>query len=157
VVPPDHGCLLSLDRVLLVTGIGDCTSAEAAAFAYAKERSSTIVALQVLTSNLYHYGHVDLIATRPSKRDFLLYIREEVIGKGKEEAKRLMEVAQQSGVDLEMITIETEDVPSTVVREAQQGYDAVFVTKQKRKIFPLLQKNLNSELKKRASCRVVMC
>jgi hypothetical protein len=144
-------------RVLLITGVGDYETAEGAAFAYALDNSATVVALQVVTSNLYHYGHVDLIATRPSKRDFLLYIREEMVARAKAEAERLQERASKSGVGLEVMTVETEDVRSTVVGEAKHGYSAVFMARQKRKIFPLLERNLGRELVKRAPCPVVLC
>jgi hypothetical protein len=144
-------------RVLLITGVGESAGAEAAAFAYAKDNSATVVALQVVTSSLYHYGHVDLIATRPSKRDFLLYIHEEMVEKARTEAERLRRVAAESGVSLEVVTVETEDIRKTVVAEARNGYCAVFAPPQKRKIFPLLEKNLGRELKKKAPCRVVLC
>ena len=144
-------------KVLLVTGIGDCTRAEEAAIAYAKDTASTLVVLQVLASNLYHYGHVDLIATRPSKRDFLHHIRAEVVEKGKVEALRLSTAASETGVNLELIMAETEDVPSTIAREAEQGYSAVFVPRQKRRIFPLLERNLCKELRKRIPGLVVVC
>jgi len=144
-------------RVLLITGVGESAGAEAAAFAYAKDNSATVVALQVVTSSLYHYGHVDLIATRPSKRDFLLYIREEIVANAKAEADRLQKVAAKSGVDLELMTVETEDVRSTVVDAAKDGYSAVFMPRQKRRIFPLIEKNLGRELIKKAPCRVVLC
>jgi hypothetical protein len=142
------------NKVLLVTGIGNSTGAEAAAFAYAKENSSTVVAFRVVTSNLYHYGHVDLIATRPSKRDFLLYIREEMVARAESEAERLQGLARGQGISLEIRSVETEDVRSTVVGEAKRGYCAVFMPLQKRKIFPLLERNLGRELKKKAPCRV---
>jgi hypothetical protein len=145
------------EKVLLITGFGNSGAAEAAAMDYAKNTSSALVALQVVTSHLYHYGHVDLIATRPSKRDFLLYIREEMVTKARIEAIRLKEVATQSGVDLEVVTVETEDVQRTVIGEAKHGYSAVFAPRQKRKIFPLLERNLGRELTKKAPCRVVLC
>jgi hypothetical protein len=144
-------------KVLLVTGIGNSAGAEAAAFAYAKENSSSVVALQVVTSNLYHYGHVDLIATRPSKRDFLVYIREEMVARAQAEAERLRDVTEQLGISLEVISAETEDVRSTVIGEAKNGYCAVFVPHQKRRIFPLLERNLGRELKRKAPCQVVLC
>jgi hypothetical protein len=145
------------EKVLLIVGIGDSGLAEAAAMAYAKDNSSTVVALQILTSNLYHYGHNDLIATRPSKRDFLLYIRSEAVGQGREDAERLAREAEQCGVSMEIVPVETEDVNSTVITEAKKGYGAVFVPKERRKIFPLLQRNLCRELEKRVACRVVAC
>jgi hypothetical protein len=111
----------------------------------------------VVTSSLYHYGHVDLIATRPSKRDFLLYIREEMLAKAKVEAERLRAAASESGVNLEVMTMETEDIRSTVVDEARKGYSALFMPSQKRKLFPLLEKNLGRELKKKIPCGVVLC
>ena len=75
-----------MDKILLVLGTGDSRIAESEAFTFAKQTSSVVVALQVLTSKLYHYAHNDLIATRPSKRDFLFYIRDEVMENGKKEA-----------------------------------------------------------------------
>jgi hypothetical protein len=84
-----------------------------------------VVALQVLTSGLYHYGHNDLIATRPSKRDFLCYIRDEVIEKGEKEAMRLTEEGARQAVAVEVLPVETEDTNSTVLSEAAKGYRAV--------------------------------
>jgi hypothetical protein len=148
---------LNVSKVLLVTGVGETAGAETAAFAYAKNSSATVVALQVVTSNLYHYGHVDLIATRPSKRDFLLYIRDEMVARAKTEAERLQHRAEGFGVDLEIKTVETEDVRKTLVDEATCGYTAVFMAPQKRKLFPLLERNLNKVMKKSAPCEVVVC
>jgi hypothetical protein len=103
------------------------------------------------------YGHVDLIATRPSKRDFLLYIRDEMVARAKAEAERLRDVTEQLGISLEVISAETEDVRSTVIGEMRNGYCAVFVPHQKRRIFPLLERNLGRELKRKAPCQVILC
>ncbi len=146
-----------MDKILLVLGTGDSRIAENEAFAFAKQTSSIVVALQVLTSGLYHYGHNDLIATRPSKRDFLCYIRDEVMEKGEKEAMRLTEEGARQAVAVEVLPVETEDTNSTVLSEAAKGYRAVFVPAQKRKLFPLLQRNLPRELKKRLQGKVVVC
>lgn len=144
-------------RILLILTGGDSADAEEAAFVYAKSTSRKLVVLQILTSNLYHYGHQDIIATRPSKRQFLLHIREEVLKRGKAKALAMVEKAEEEGIVLEILSVESEDIHSTASDEAMKGYDAVFVEKRKSKIFPLLERTLVRHLQKKIAGKVVEC
>ena len=145
------------DRILLILTGEDNANAEESAFSCAKSTSKKLVVLQILTSNLYHYGHQDIIATRPSKRQFLLHIRDEVLERGKAKAKAMAEKAEEEGIALEILSVESEDILSTAAEEAGKIYDAVFVQRKKRKLFPLFEKTLARHLRKKAACRVVEC
>ena len=90
---------MSMDeKILLILTGEECANAEEAAFRYAKSNSKRLVVLHILTSHLYHYGHQDIIATRPSKRQFLLHIRDEVMERGKVKTKAMAEKAQGEGI-----------------------------------------------------------
>src|SRR5512136_759067 len=130
------------NRVLLILTGDDSRGAEESAFSYAKSTSKTLTVLQILTSNLYHYGHHDVIATRPSKRQFLLHIRDEVIGRARAKAATLMDRAREEGIGLEILSVESEDAYSVAVNEARKGYDTIFVSEKKRSLFPLFKKTL---------------
>src|SRR5512143_2335775 len=114
------------NRVLLILTGDDSGRAEESAFSYVKSTSKTLTVLQILTSNLYHYGHHDVIATRPSKRCFLLHIRDEVIERAQAKATTLIDRARQQGISLEILSVESEDVSSAAADEARKGYDAIF-------------------------------
>ena len=143
------------EKILLILTGEDDTNAEEAAFSYAKSNSKKLTVLQILTSNLYHYGHQDIIATRPSKRQFLLHIREEVLERGKAKAKAMAEKAQQEGIGLEILSVESEDILSTAAEEAGKGYIVTFLQRKKRKLFPLFEKTLARHLRKKTDSRVV--
>lgn len=143
------------NRILLILTGEHSVNAEESAFSYAKLTSKKLVALQILTSNLYHYGHQDLIATRPSKRQFLLHIRDEILRYGEAQAKVLEEKARQRGVSLEICSIETEDRIKAAISEAKKGYEIIFLPKGKRKLFPLLEKTLAEHLRKKVSSQIV--
>jgi hypothetical protein len=143
------------EKILLILTADGETSAEEAAFSYAKSASKKLVILQILTSNLYHYGHQDIIATRPSKRQFLLHIRDEVMERGEARAKVLTKKAQQAGIDLEILSVESEDIPSTAAAEAKKGYETIFLQREKRKLLPLFEKTLAGHLRKKTTSRVV--
>jgi len=112
--------------------------------------------LQILDSDLYLYGHNDLVSPRINKQRFLLYIREEVLERGQVEAEKIRDKAKRMGVPLEIDPVETDDLVSTVLEEAQKGYEMVFLAREKKKLFPLLHKHLATHLRKN-DVRVVEC
>lgn len=128
---------------------------EALTVAQSESRKARL--LQILDSNLYLYGHNDIVAPRLSKRTFLLYIRDQVLEQGAAEAKLLSEKAQSMGVALEIDPVETDDLVSTVIAEAHKGYEMVFMAKERKRLFPLLRKNLAREIRKKSDARVVEC
>ena len=67
------------------------------AFRAAQSASRKARVLQILDSDLYHYGHNDLVAPRLNKQRFLLYIRDQVLERGAMEADRLREKAREHG------------------------------------------------------------
>jgi hypothetical protein len=143
--------------LLILTGGGNCGNAEREAFHYAKAAAKNLVALQILTSDLYHYGHQDIIATRPAKRQFLLHIREEVLKSGREQALALEEKARAMDIALEIHPVESEDLLSAALAEAKNGYDVIFLPEQKRKLFPLFEKTLAAYLRKNTSSKIISC
>jgi hypothetical protein len=146
------------DRPILLILTGeDSTNAVDAAFKHAKRISTPVRVLQILTSDLYHYGHQDLVATRPSKRQFLLHIREEVLRKGEAEAQDLQVHAREMGITLEICAAEAEDILSAALSEAQKGYDIIYLPRHTRKLFPLFKKTPADHLRKNTSSRIVSC
>ena len=143
--------------MLLILSGEDCREAIRNAFRHAKSSSKRLQVTQILSSNLYSYGHQDLVATRPSKREFLLYIREEVLKRGEEEILALKKLAGEMEISLEVNTIESEDVLSAALLEAKKGYDIVFIPKQKKKLLPLFKRTLYRYLQKNFSGRIVPC
>jgi hypothetical protein len=144
------------NKVLLILTGGD-GGAEESAFSYAKSTSKALTVLQILTSNLYHYGHHDVIATRPSKRQFLLHIRDEVLERAQVKATMLMDRARQQGIGLEILSVESEDASSVAVNEARKGYDAIFVSEKKRPLFPLFEKTLAQHLRNKTTSKIIAC
>jgi len=143
------------DRILLVFGMGDYRNAEEEALRRAESTSKKIVALQILNSELYHYGHNDIIASGRAKSDFLLYIRQEVLEKGRMQAAKLMDKAKARGLQLDLISIETENPAEAVITEARKGYGLVVVPKEPRKLFPLLQRTVSQEVRRKVGCEVI--
>ena len=143
--------------VLLILTGEDCADAVKAAFNYAQSSSKRLHVLQILTSNLYHYGHHDLITTRPTKRQFLLYIRDEVLKRGKTEVRALEKKAGDMGISLEVNSVESEDIFLTALSEAKKGYDSVFLPKGRKKLFPLFKKNLVQYLRKKIAGKIIPC
>jgi hypothetical protein len=143
---------------ILVIYIGD-ESAHAVeeALRTAKSESRRARVLQILDSDLYHYGHNDLVAPRLNKQRFLDYIRGQVLMRGDQEADLLARKARAMGVSLDISPVETDDLVSTVLAEAKKGYEIIFLAKEKKRIFPLLKKNLARELRKATAIRVVEC
>jgi hypothetical protein len=141
--------------ILLILTREGCSNAIQAAFEHAKTTSKQVRAIQILTSDLYHYGHQDLVANRSSKRDFLLHIREEVLERGKAEARTLEDKAREMGVSLEIVTIESEDIFSASLAEAKKEYDIIFLPKQEKKFFPLFKTTLATYLRKKTASEIV--
>jgi hypothetical protein len=144
-------------RILLILAGDNCDSAIHAAFEHAKSTSKRLRAIQILTSDLYHYGHHDLVATRHSKRQFLLHIREEVLERGKEQIRVLENKSREMGVSLEIETIESEDIFSTSLSEVKKGCDIVFLPKQEKKLFPLFKTTLTAFLRNKIASEIVSC
>lgn len=148
----------TMDRpILLILTGDDCGNAIKAAFSHAKLSSKRLQVIQILTSDLYHYGRQDLVATRPSKRQFLLYIRDEVLKRAETEAQALEETAREMEVSLGIHSIESEDILSAALSEAKKGYDVIFLPKQHKMLFPLFKRTLAEYLRKRVSSRIVPC
>ena len=127
------------------------------AFHTAQSDSKKVKILQILDSALYHYAHNDLVAPRLNKRTFLLYIREDVLEKGRIEAGELIRKAGEMGISLEIDPIETDDVISTVINEAKKGYDEIYLPKEEKKLFPLFKRTMEQHLRKKAPGRVIAC
>jgi hypothetical protein len=144
------------DILIVFNGSGSGNAADAA-FRAAQSSSRKAKVLQILDSDLYHYGHNDLVAPRLNKQRFLLYIRDQVLERGGVEAQELREKARNMGVSLEIDPVETDDVVSTVIAEAGKGYEMIYLAKEKKKLFPLLQKHLATQLRKKFAGKVVEC
>jgi hypothetical protein len=129
--------------------------AEDAAFSDPRAGSEGVTVLQILDSELYHYGHNDLVATRHSKSAFLHYIRDEVLLTAKGKSQALRQRADRIGVKVQVLASEMDDPVSTIIEEANKGYSAVFLPKEERKVFPLLKKDVATVLRKRLSCPVL--
>jgi hypothetical protein len=148
----------SMGRPILLILTGEnCDKAIQAAFEYAKSTAKRLRILQILTSDLYHYGHHDLVASRHSKREFLLHIREEVLERGKAQALVLENKARAMSVSLEIETLESDDIFSASLVEAEKGFDFVFVPKQEKKLFPLFKPTLAAYLKKKIPGDIIAC
>jgi hypothetical protein len=143
------------ERILLVIRGTSSAKAEDAAFSDPRATTEGVTVLQILDSDLYHYGHNDLVASRSSKSAFLHYIRDEVLLTAKVKSEALKQRAEQLGVKVEILATETEDPSLTIIEEAGKGYSAVFLPREERKIFPLLRKNVTKLLRKRLSCPVL--
>ena len=144
--------------ILIVLNGGNSENAVEKAFRAAQSDARKVKVLQILDSELYFYGHNDLVAPRLSKRTYLLYIREQVLEQGKIEAGELRERARNMGVSLEIDPVETDDVVSTVIAEAKKGYEKIFLPKEKKKLFPLLKRRtLEERLRKKDIQNIVAC
>ena len=143
--------------ILVVYNGDESANAVEEALRTAKSESRRAKVLQILDSELYHYGHNDLVASRLTKQRFLLYIRDQVIEQGGREAGLLAQKARSMGVSLDIDPVETDDLVSTVLAEAKKGYEIIFLAKEKKRIFPLLKKNLARELRRAIAVRVVEC
>ncbi len=127
------------------------------AFGAARSGSKKVKVLQILDSGLYHYAHNDLVAPRLSKRTFLLYIRDQVLEQGRTEADKLGERAGEMGINLEIDSVETDDVLSTVIAEAKKGYDTIYLPKEEKKFFPIFKKTMAQHLKGKVTGKIISC
>ena len=143
--------------ILIVLNGESSENAVKQAFRTARSDSSKVKVLQILDSGLYHYGHHDLVAPRLNKRRFLLYIRDQVLERGKIEASELSERAGEMGISLEIDPVETDDVISTVIAEAKKGYEKIFLPKEKKKLFPIFKKTMEQHLRRKVSGRIISC
>lgn len=144
-------------RILLILTGNNCENAIKAGLAHAQSTSKKLRVLQILASELYHYGHQDLVSTRPSKRDFLLHIRNEVLERGNSEVRRIQNEAHDLGVCLDINSIESENAFSVSLSEAEKRYDVVFLPKQKKRLLPLFQPTLADYLRKKIRGMIVEC
>ena len=143
--------------ILIVLNGESSENAVKQAFRTVRSDSSKVKVLQILDSGLYHYGHHDLVAPRLNKRRFLLYIRDQVLERGKIEASELSERAGEMGISLEIDPVETDDVISTVIAEAKKGYEKIFLPKEKKKLFPIFKKTMEQHLRRKVSGRIISC
>lgn len=144
------------DILIIYNGDGSQKALDAALLA-AQSGAKKVRVLLILDSELYHYGHVDLVAPRLNKQKFLLYIREQVLEKGGIDAAVIREKALSMGVPMQIDPVETDDLVLTVITEARKGYEMIFLKREKKRIFPLLKKDLARELHKIAGNRVFEC
>jgi len=143
--------------ILIVLNGNNSENAVEQAFLAAQSDSRKVKVLQILDSGLYHYGHHDLVAPRLNKRTFLLYIREQVFAQGRLEADGLIKKAGRMGISLEIDPVETDDVISTVIAEARKGYEKIYLSKEKKKLFPIFKKTMEQHLKREVPGRVISC
>lgn len=151
--------MLKNDILIVYNGSGSEDAVEEG-FRAAQSSSRKAKVLQILDSELYHYGHNDLVAPRLNKQRFLLYIRDQVLERGLIEADQLREKARNMGVPLEIDPIdpvETGDVLSTVIAEAKKGYEMIYLAKEKKRLFPLLgNRTLEQSLRKRGFRNIIV-
>jgi hypothetical protein len=141
------------DILIVFNGSGSEHAVEEG-FRAAQSSSRKVRVLQILDSELYHYGHNDLVAPRLNKQRFLLYIRDQVLERGGREAGEIREKACSMGVSLEIDPVETDDVPSMVIAEAKKGYEMIYLAREKKRLFPLLQKHLATQLRREFAGKV---
>lgn len=147
-----------MKNILIVLNGGNSENAVDEAFRVAQSDARKIKVLQILDSDLYFYGRNDLVAPRLNKTRYLLYIRELVLEQGKIEAGELRERARKMGISLEIDPVETDDVLSFVMAEANKGYEKIFLPKEKKKLFPLLKRRtLEERLRKKDIQNIVAC
>jgi hypothetical protein len=128
------------------------------AFQYAAKTGEKVIAIQVLSSNLYHWGRHDTIISGPGKETFLLHVHDLVMQRGKEKADALERKARTLGISLEIQMSESKDPTATIVQEASKGYDMVFIPKERKRIFPLSKRHtLEDVLKQHDILNVVAC
>jgi len=146
-----------MNDILIILNGENRENAVAKAFSTAQSDSRKVKVLQILDSGLYHYAHNDLVAPRLSKRTFLLFIREQVLEQGRIEADALSERAGKMGISLEIDSVETDDITSTVIAEARKGYEKIYLPKEEKKLFPIFKKTIAQHLKRKVPGRVISC
>jgi len=127
------------------------------AFRYAETASKPVVVLQIINSDLYHYGHNDIILTAAAKTRFLFYVRDQVLKRGKDRERMLEERAKKQGISLEVYSVESEDPASSAIEEAKNGYDVIFLPKESKRLFPIFNKTVEQHLRKEIPGAVVVC
>lgn len=125
------------------------------AFLYASQASRPLVAVQLLTSDLFHWGMCDNILSGQAKMRFIGYVREQILNKSVETTRMLEEKSRRYDVVLEIKKIETDDPSSAALSEAAGGYDRIFIAHEKKKIFPLFKKSMGQHLRSKTSVPVV--
>lgn len=121
------------------------------AFVYAKKHAKRVVALQILSSDLFHWGFNDTILPGPAKTKFIGHIREELLSRSHESTIMLKEMAQCNKVLLEIRKVETREPSSAALEEAGKGYDRIFMGKEKKRLFPVFKKTIEQQLRKGVS------
>lgn len=127
------------------------------AFLYASRLSKSMVAIQIMTSELYHWGHNDIILPGPAKAKFIGHVREAIFNTSLETTKMLENKALRYGVELEILRIETDDPISPVIEEAIKGYDRIFIGREKKRIFPIFKRSIESQIRTKTSIPVISC
>jgi hypothetical protein len=125
------------------------------AIKYAKEHAKDLVVLQILTSDLYHWGFNDIILPGPAKSRFIGHIREEIMKNSMESTAMLEEQANREGINLEIRKVETRDPVTVALEEAGKGYERVFMGKEKKRLFPIFKKTLEQHLKRELSVPII--
>jgi hypothetical protein len=125
------------------------------AFLYAMQSSKRLVVLQVLSSDLFHWGLNDNILSGPAKMRFVGHVREQILDKSLETTKMLQQKARHYSVSFENKKIETDDPVSAALEEARGDYDRIFIGKEKKKLFPLFKKGMGQYLHKKLSIPIV--
>ena len=125
------------------------------AFEHAANFSKKVVVLQILGSNLYFYVN-DIILVGPAKERFRSYVNEQILRRAKDREKELQIVADEKGIPLEFGIVDSDNSELIVLEEASKGYDAIFLTREKR-IFPLFKKTLTQYLLKNGYEHVIQC
>ena len=125
------------------------------AMMYAKRFSRRLVTLQILTTDLFHWGYNDIILSGPAKTRFIGHVREQIFEKSFETTKMLEEKALQYGVPLEIKRVETCDPALASLEEARRDYDRIFISKEKKKFFPIFEKTIGQHLRKKISIPIV--
>jgi hypothetical protein len=143
--------------ILIVLNGNNSENAVEQAFHAAQSESRKVKVMQILDSELYHYGHHDLVAPRLNKRTFLMYIREQVLERGRKKAIELMEKAGGMGISVEIDPVETDDLISTVIAEARKGYEKIYLPKEQKKLFPIFKKTMEQHLKREVPGRIISC
>jgi hypothetical protein len=121
------------------------------AFFYAKKHTKRVVALQILSSDLFHWGFNDTILPGPAKTRFIGHIREELLVRSHVSGIMLKEMARHHKVPLEIRRVETREPSSAVLEEAGKGYDRIFMGKEKKRLFPVFKKTIEQQLRKGVS------
>ena len=109
------------------------------------------MALQTLSSDLFHWGFNDTILPGQAKTRFIGYIREELLSRSLDSTIMLKEMAQRNKVPLEIRRVETREPTSAALEEAEKGYDRIFMGKEKKRLFPIFKKTIEQQLRKGVS------